>query len=157
MATGLGALTGSIINFLINRYWSFQATRENVGLQAGKYVLVSGGSLCLNVFGVYLVTELTQFHYAVSVLLVSLFVGLFFNYPLQHHFVYREFRFLSAVLAGKELHAENSAENQNPNTHSRSQKQEALPTGETASSSRSAAVRTNGRNCRQNRASQHRD
>ncbi len=88
-ATAWGALLGAITNFLMNRHWSFNAGSGRLRLQAIRYAIVSGGSLVLNTGGVFLVTEYMHLHYAVSVVIVALFVGTFFNYPLHRHYVYR--------------------------------------------------------------------
>jgi putative flippase GtrA len=89
LATAWGALTGAVTNFLMNRHWSFQAAHGAIGPQARRYILVSAGSLILNTAGVFLVTEYLHFHYAVSVFVVSILIGVFFNYPLHRYYVYR--------------------------------------------------------------------
>jgi len=88
LATGVGALTGAITNFLMNRHWSFEAGSSGWTGQALRYGLVSGGSLILNVAGVYLVTEAWGSPYAASKLVTALVVGWFFNYPLHRGFVF---------------------------------------------------------------------
>lgn len=88
-ATALGAFLGAVINFLINRHWSFNAASGRIGLQAQRYFLVSAGSLLLNTGGVFLMTDYGHLHYAASVGVVSLLVGLLFNYPLHKKYVYR--------------------------------------------------------------------
>lgn len=89
IATACGAFVGATANFLLNRHWSFQAAHDRMGHQARKYAIVSSGSLILNTAGVFLVTEYLRVHYAVSVILVSILVGVFFNYPLHRYYVYR--------------------------------------------------------------------
>ena len=89
IATAGGAFAGAVANFLLNRYWSFQASEGPWEEQAWRYTVVSGASLFLNAAGVYAVTELFSIHYAFSVLGVSVFIGVFFNYPLHHRYVYR--------------------------------------------------------------------
>jgi hypothetical protein len=42
----------------------------------------------LNTGGVYATTDGLGLHYAASVILVSLFVGFAYNYPLQRYFVF---------------------------------------------------------------------
>ncbi len=89
IGTAVGALLGAAVNFVINRHWSFQATRGSWRRQAHRYLWVSAGSLVLNTAGVFLVTEKLGLHYAFSVILVSLVVGVLFNYPLHRCYVYR--------------------------------------------------------------------
>ncbi len=88
-STALGALLGAVANFLINRHWSFKASEGSVKRQARRYTLVSGGSLLLNTMGVWAVTEFIHIHYALSVIVISIIVAVFFNYPMQHGYVYR--------------------------------------------------------------------
>lgn len=89
-STALGALIGAVTNFLLNRYWSFHATQSKMGDQAQRYVSVSAASLMLNTAGVYLMTEYFHVYYAISVILVSLSIGFFINYPLFRWYVYKE-------------------------------------------------------------------
>src|SRR5689334_7100865 len=84
----LGAASGAIVNFFLNRHWSFRATHQKVHTQMLRYALVSAGSLLLNTFGVVFVTEKFGVHYLISKIIVSLSVGFFYNYPLHRYFVY---------------------------------------------------------------------
>jgi putative flippase GtrA len=93
LAVALGALVGAITNFLMNRHWSFkggfdQETSRWHG-QAFRYAWVSAASLLLNTGGVWLVTETLKVHYFISVVAVSIAVGVFFNYPLHRNYVFR--------------------------------------------------------------------
>ena len=88
IATAVGALLGAVSNFLMNRYWSFQAHHEKWTTQSSRYLLVSAGSLILNTAGVYGLTESLGWHYALSVGVTSLIVGIFFNFPLHKYYVY---------------------------------------------------------------------
>ena len=88
-ATALGAFLGALANFLINRYWSFNAAHGKLTAQAKRYIMVSALSLVLNTGGVYAMTEYVHTHYAISVGIVSFIVGVVVNYPLHRHFVYK--------------------------------------------------------------------
>ncbi len=88
-ATAIGAASGAITNFLLNRNWSFRARSEGMRTQALRYALVSLGSLILNSAGVYLVTDLGGAPYVISKAIVSFLVGLLFNFPLHRRFVFR--------------------------------------------------------------------
>ena len=89
ISVAVGAFLGAVTNFLINRYWTFNAGHVGMGPQALRYFAVSAISLVLNTAGVYLMTEYTHFHYAISVAVISLGVGFIFNYPMHRHYVYR--------------------------------------------------------------------
>ena len=84
----LGAFMGAITNFIINRHWAFEAHEKPLPGQILRYAMVSSGSLLLNTFGVYLVTERFGLYYLASKVIIAFSVGIFFNYPLQRHFVY---------------------------------------------------------------------
>lgn len=90
IAVAIGALGGAITNFTVNRHWSFHAGHRPVGRQAVRYAMVSGGSLLLNTFGVYLVTEHFKIHFLYSKAFIAIAVGVFYNYPLHKFFVYSE-------------------------------------------------------------------
>ena len=84
----VGAAMGAVTNFMINRYWSFEAHDHPIAGQAVRYALVSTGSLVLNTFGVYLVTERFGLHYMLSKLSIAVMIGIFYNYPMHRYFVY---------------------------------------------------------------------
>ncbi|MCM2279927.1 MAG: GtrA family protein [Oligoflexia bacterium] len=88
-ATGLGALAGAITNFLLNRHWSFHATHVRWDRQAFRYALVALGSMLLNSGGAYVLTDVLGLHYSISVVAISLAVGLLFNFPMHRYFVFR--------------------------------------------------------------------
>lgn len=89
LATALGALAGGVTNFFMNRHWSFLAAHQAASRQMWRYSLVSAASLGLNTLGVYAMTESLHIHYGFSVIAVSTFVGLAFNFPLHRHYVFR--------------------------------------------------------------------
>jgi putative flippase GtrA len=84
----LGAFLGALTNFMINRHWAFEAHDKPLPGQMLRYAIVSSGSLLLNTFGVYMVTEKFGLFYLASKIVVALLVGFLFNYPLQRYFVY---------------------------------------------------------------------
>lgn len=85
----LGGGVGAVVNFTINRYWSFKNTRVSVGEQLTKFVLVVCGSILLKSLGIYLLVVLLQYHFLLSKLLVELVVSLGFNFVLQKYWVFR--------------------------------------------------------------------
>jgi len=86
----IGASLGAITNFFLGRKWTFQAEKESLSKQAGRYALVSAGSLGLNTFGLYALTEWTNLHYVLSKIIIGIIVAVGFNYVLQKHFVFKK-------------------------------------------------------------------
>ena len=86
----VGATLGAITNFFLGRKWTFKAEEDSLSEQAGRYALVSAGSLGLNTFGLYALTEWTNFHYVLSKIIIGILVAVCFNYVMQKHFVFRK-------------------------------------------------------------------
>jgi putative flippase GtrA len=84
-----GTVSGGIINFIINRYWVFNGGQKKTQVQIIRYSLVWTGSLLLNASGFYLLTHFSNFHYLFSKILISLLVGILYNYFLQKRFVFK--------------------------------------------------------------------
>lgn len=90
LATVLGNVAGGITNFYLGRYFVFKAADQSREAQGLRYFLVWLGSMLLNAAGVYLFTKLLHANYVQSKVVVSLVVGIGFNYFLQAHFVFKK-------------------------------------------------------------------
>lgn len=102
-ATFVGAVAGGAVNCFINYGWVFHARTVKKIHVALKYLFVWGGSILLNTWGTFLMTEwLTGMNWVnrlpgyylnnlfiLSKVIVALLVGFFWNYQLQRTFVYR--------------------------------------------------------------------
>jgi putative flippase GtrA len=86
--TAAGAACGGFVNFVLGRRWIFRATHDRSAPQAGRYALVSFGSLILNAAGVQAFAGQIYVHYVAVRVAVSLAVSLFWNFPLQRSFVF---------------------------------------------------------------------
>jgi len=89
LASVEGAVSGGIINFIIIRSWVFNEGRKKKHVQVMRYVLVWTGSALLNASGMYLVTYFTTIDVKISKILVSVLVGVSYNYFLQKRFVFK--------------------------------------------------------------------
>lgn len=90
----IGGIVGAVINYSINRYWSFAGStvsskKENAQLQIGKFVFVVIGSILLKSGGTTLLTEVFQIDYKVSRLITDAIVSFGFNYVLQRYWVFQ--------------------------------------------------------------------
>ena len=108
-ATFTGSVCGGIVNCIVNYKWTFKSKECKKVYVLIKYFLVWIGSIFLNTWGTYFVTESLGkspwvrellSHYVddlflFSKIVVSLLVGFLWNYNMQRIFVYRNFNFQS--------------------------------------------------------------
>jgi len=83
-----GNVTGGVINFIMNRQWTFMATDRKVGVQALKYGLVWIGYIWLSYWAIVMGTEWLEIHYLVVKVSSAVMLGIGYNYLLHKHFVY---------------------------------------------------------------------
>jgi len=102
-STFIGSVVGGMINCVINYRWVFHARECKKTHIAMKYVVVWGGSILLNTWGTFGLTEwltgmswvnvvlghLVGDVFIVSKVIVAFLVGFFWNFYLQRVFVYR--------------------------------------------------------------------
>ncbi len=88
LCVSFGMIIGGVTNFLINRYWAFNAVNKSLQSQFMKYVLVWLGNFFLSVSFVYLFTEMLLFNYLVSKIVVAVVLGISFNYLLHKKYVF---------------------------------------------------------------------
>lgn len=86
----ISGTAGAVVNFLLNRYWTFNATSEKKRAQLKRFVVVVTGSVLLKSSGTYLLTETAGFDYKISRLFVDAFVSLGFNFTLQKYWVFKK-------------------------------------------------------------------
>jgi len=84
-----GVICGGIINFVLGRYWVFNANNERRVKQIPRYMIIWISSMFLNMGGIIFLTETFGFYYLVSKVITSILVGIFFNYYLQREFVFK--------------------------------------------------------------------
>lgn len=53
-----------------------------------RYIVVWGGSILLNTYGTYILTELSDQYFMFSKIIVSVIVAVFWNYQMQYRFVF---------------------------------------------------------------------
>ncbi|HLR01087.1 MAG TPA: GtrA family protein [Sphingobacterium sp.] len=85
----ISGVLGAVVNFSINKYWTFEA-KAPLGKQISKFIIVVLGSVFFKSGGTYLVTEFRAIDYRISRLLIELFVSLGFNYPMQKYWVFKK-------------------------------------------------------------------
>ncbi|PVH24070.1 GtrA family protein [Sphingobacterium corticibacter] len=81
---------GAVVNFSINRYWTFKDQDTAVGDQLWKFVIMVVGSILLKSQGTPFLTDITGIDYRITRLMVELVVSLGFNFTLQKYWVFRK-------------------------------------------------------------------
>lgn len=81
---------GSVVNFTINRYWTFQSTGTPAATQIVKFIVVVAGSVLLKSMGVFLLADYILWNPYYSKVLVEVVVSLGFNFFIQKHWVFRQ-------------------------------------------------------------------
>jgi len=84
-----GGLVGAVVNYLINRYWTFKGKDDRMSNQIGKYLIVLFGSIFFKSVGTSLFTELFGLDYKISRIITDLIVSLGWNYTLQRLWVFK--------------------------------------------------------------------
>jgi len=87
-ASLIGTIVGGITNFVLGRRWVFKRSEKAIPLQVIKYLAVWGGNLLLTTLGVFVVTHYIGLSYIISKALISVIVGVSYNYILQKKFVF---------------------------------------------------------------------
>ena len=89
VASGIGSFVGAWVSFTLGRNWAFRKKDGKLSHQAVRYFLTSGTSLILNTVGIYLLTEMSGLDPKLSKVLISILVGIFFNFFMYRYFVYK--------------------------------------------------------------------
>ena len=108
LATSIGAITGGIINCVINYKWAFATKDCQFKWVFFKYILVWIGSFILNVGGVYLLVEFMQnnthlwekasgLYLIIAKVIVSIIVSVGWNYVLHRYFVFQDAKILTRI------------------------------------------------------------
>lgn len=90
-ASIIGTTSGGITNFILGRNWAFKSKGEVIQNQAFKFLIVWIGNLLLNAGGMVLITErIGHKYWWISKIVVSVLVGIGYNYVLQKFFVFKK-------------------------------------------------------------------
>ena len=93
----ISGLLGALVNFSINRYWTFDSPeRPSYRAQLIRFYIVVLGSIALKSSGTYFLTERFIIDYKFSRLIIDLFVSIGFNFTLQKYWVFRKEAYSSA-------------------------------------------------------------
>lgn len=85
----ISGLIGAVVNFSINRKWTFHAEDGRINAQVVRFAMVVLGSVLLKSSGTYFFTTWLVIDYKISRIMTDLIVSLGFNYTLQTLWVFR--------------------------------------------------------------------
>ena len=92
-AIWISGFLGAIVNFSLNKYWTFEPTSENIFKQLFKFfTIVVLGSVLLKSAGTYLLTETLTLDYRISRIFVDLVVSLGYNFTVQRFLIFKKER-----------------------------------------------------------------
>jgi len=89
-STAAGAISGAITNFYISSSWAFSGSKNSIRNQIYKYLIVSTGSLLLNILFVFLLTDLLYFDYKLSKVITAIFIAFTYNFLLMRYYVFKK-------------------------------------------------------------------
>ena len=87
-STFISTICGGIAAFVLNRNWAFLGKSGKLGNQASRYLIVWMGSILLNTVGLYLIVESIDMGSVVSKIIVSVIVGIGYNFLMNKYFVF---------------------------------------------------------------------
>ena len=94
-AITIGGVVGAIINFTLNRYWTFRSSDPKAGYSSSlrgqllRFALTVAGSILLKYLGTYALQRYAGVDYKLGKLAADLVVSVLFNYTLQRFWVFR--------------------------------------------------------------------
>lgn len=88
LASLTGAVCGGLVNFVVARTWTFSASNQPVGQQMGRFFLVWVGNAGINAAGLFIATHFLDVQYLLAKTVVSVLVGVSYNYLFQKDFVF---------------------------------------------------------------------
>jgi len=101
ISIAIGGIIGAIVNFSLNRAWTFRSKElryeSSFNKQLLKFVLVVLNSIFLKSSGTYLITTFLKIDYKISRIIVDLLVSIGLNYTLQRYWVFKNIKWLNRV------------------------------------------------------------
>lgn len=89
LSASISASLGGLTAFMLNWKWVFKSQAKTWRLQLTKYIIAWGGSILLNVYGLYLLVENSEINEIVAKIIVSVMVGFFYNFFVSKNIVFK--------------------------------------------------------------------
>ena len=88
LASVSGNILGAATLFVLCRKWIFRPDKGRLRVQILRFILVFAGNIILAAIGIYLLTHFLHIHYIISKTIVSVLLGVSYNYLMQKRFVF---------------------------------------------------------------------
>lgn len=85
----ISALLGGITGFVLERNWVFMKKDGKLTVQSTRYLLIWMVSIVLNTGFLYLMVDLFGYQYIVSKVIVSVLVGIGFNFLMHKYYIFK--------------------------------------------------------------------
>tara|TARA_R110002050_G_scaffold20348_1_gene57643 strand:- start:31581 stop:31976 length:396 start_codon:yes stop_codon:yes gene_type:complete len=89
LSASISASLGGIAAFIMNWKWVFKTQKKRWYTQFIKYVIAWGGSILLNIYGLYFLVENTEISEVMSKIMVSIIVGAFYNFLISKNIIFK--------------------------------------------------------------------
>jgi putative flippase GtrA len=83
-----GNVTGGILQFFLCRTWAFTGNSGKIKIQILRFIIVFCGNLILSAIGLFFLARYLGINYLISKTIVSIVLGVSYNYLLQNFFVF---------------------------------------------------------------------
>jgi putative flippase GtrA len=90
ISIAIGGIIGAVVNFSINRHWTYKAHNTPVGKQILKFIIIVAGSILLKSSGTWLLTTFLRIDYKISRIIIEIIISLGFNFVLQKYWVFKK-------------------------------------------------------------------
>jgi putative flippase GtrA len=87
-ASSAGNIFGAATLFILCRKWIFRRDKDSIHLQIARFILVFAGNMILASIGIYILTHFLKLHYIISKTILSVLLGVSYNYVMQKKFVF---------------------------------------------------------------------
>jgi putative flippase GtrA len=88
-ANTIGFLTSAVVNFTLNRMWTFESDSHDIEMQFIKFISIASFALILNSVIIYLLNVKIRFNFYISKLMAVFFV-MFYNYSMNVLFTFTD-------------------------------------------------------------------
>jgi|JI9StandDraft_1071089.scaffolds.fasta_scaffold169546_2 putative flippase GtrA len=86
-ANAIGFLVSVIVNFTLNRIWTFQSNTADIETQFMKFISIASFALVINSVIIYLLNVKIRFNFYLSKL-IAVFIVMFYNYSMNALFTF---------------------------------------------------------------------